>query len=90
MHHTIKGVRSRRAWRTITNDPDWLRWNYATVVWGIATGHELYHPTPLRNIFDPLLRRVRAGRSRTGGYGPAGDQGRDARLPAVPTCRGWP
>ena len=30
------------------DDPEWLRWNYATVVWGIATAHEFYHPNPLR------------------------------------------
>ena len=47
MHHTIKGVRPDGA-RYDADDPDWLRWNYATVVWGLATAHELYHPKPLR------------------------------------------
>ncbi|MDY6999971.1 MAG: oxygenase MpaB family protein [Actinomycetota bacterium] len=47
MHHTIKGVRPDGA-RYDADDPDWLRWNYATVVWGLATAHELYHPQPLR------------------------------------------
>ncbi|MCV7152483.1 oxygenase MpaB family protein [Mycolicibacterium pyrenivorans] len=47
MHHTIKGIRPDGA-RYDADDPDWLRWNYATVVWGIATAHELYHPQPLR------------------------------------------
>ncbi len=47
MHHTIKGVRPDGA-RYDADDPEWLRWNYATVVWGIATAHELYHPNPLR------------------------------------------
>ncbi|WP_319450770.1 MULTISPECIES: oxygenase MpaB family protein [unclassified Mycobacterium] len=47
MHHTIKGVRPDGA-RYDADDPDWLRWNYATVVWGLATAHEMYHPQPLR------------------------------------------
>ncbi len=47
MHHTIKGIRPDGA-RYDADDPDWLRWNYATVVWGLATAHELYHPQPLR------------------------------------------
>ncbi|KUI33477.1 oxygenase MpaB family protein [Mycobacterium sp. GA-2829] len=47
MHHTIKGVRPDGL-AYDADDPDWLRWNYATVVWGIATAHELYHPNPLR------------------------------------------
>ncbi|MEZ0363234.1 oxygenase MpaB family protein [Mycobacterium sp. pUA109] len=47
MHHTVKGVRPDGL-PYDADDPDWLRWNYATVVWGIATAHELYHPQPLR------------------------------------------
>ncbi len=47
MHHTVKGTRPDGA-RYDADDPDWLRWNYATVVWGLATAHELYHPNPLR------------------------------------------
>ena len=47
MHHTIKGVRPDGA-AYDADDPDWLRWNYATVVWGLATAHEMYHPRPLR------------------------------------------
>ena len=47
MHHTIKGTRPDGA-HYDADDPEWLRWNYATVVWGIATAHELYHPNPLR------------------------------------------
>jgi uncharacterized protein (DUF2236 family) len=47
MHHTVKGTRPDGA-RYDADDPEWLRWNYATVVWGIATAHELYHPEPLR------------------------------------------
>ncbi|AKS36806.1 hypothetical protein AFA91_32120 [Mycolicibacterium goodii] len=47
MHHTIKGVRPDGA-AYDADDPDWLRWNYATVVWGLATAHQLYHPQPLR------------------------------------------
>lgn len=47
MHHTIKGVRPDGL-AYDADDPDWLRWNYATVVWGIGTAHEYYHPNPLR------------------------------------------
>jgi uncharacterized protein (DUF2236 family) len=47
MHHTIKGTRPDGA-HYDADDPDWLRWNYATVVWGLATAHQLYHPIPLR------------------------------------------
>lgn len=47
MHHTIKGVRPDGAVYD-AEDPAWLRWNYATVVWGLATAHEMYHPNPLR------------------------------------------
>lgn len=47
MHHTVKGVRPDGL-PYDADHPEWLRWNYATVVWGIATAHELYHPRPLR------------------------------------------
>jgi uncharacterized protein (DUF2236 family) len=30
------------------DDPETLRWAYATVVWGIAAAHERYHYKPLR------------------------------------------
>ncbi len=43
MHHTIKGTRPDGATYD-ADDPEWLRWNYATVVWGLATAHEIYHP----------------------------------------------
>ncbi|MBA9006298.1 oxygenase MpaB family protein [Thermomonospora cellulosilytica] len=47
MHHTVKGTRPDGL-AYDADDPDWLRWNYATVVWGLATAHERYHPRPLR------------------------------------------
>lgn len=47
MHHTVKGTRPDGL-DYDADDPEWLRWNYATVVWGIATAHEYYHPNPLR------------------------------------------
>jgi uncharacterized protein (DUF2236 family) len=47
MHHTIKGTRPDGL-AYDADDPDWLRWNYATVVWGLATAHERYHRRPLR------------------------------------------
>lgn len=47
MHHTVKGTRPDGL-PYDADDPEWLRWNYATVVWGIATAHERYHHRPLR------------------------------------------
>jgi uncharacterized protein (DUF2236 family) len=47
MHHTVKGTRPDGL-PYDADDPDWLRWNYATVVWGLATAHERYHRSPLR------------------------------------------
>lgn len=47
MHHTVKGIRPDGL-PYDADHPEWLRWNYATVVWGIATAHEMYHPRPLR------------------------------------------
>lgn len=47
MHGTVRGVRpDGRGYDAA--DPETLRWAYATVVWGIATAHERYHPRPLR------------------------------------------
>jgi uncharacterized protein (DUF2236 family) len=65
MHHTIKGVRPDGA-RYDADDPDWLRWNYATVVWGIATAHEMYHPIPLRDIDRYYGEFVRVGHALGG------------------------
>jgi uncharacterized protein (DUF2236 family) len=53
MHHTVKGTRPDGL-RYDADDPEWLRWNYATVVWGLATAHERYHHDPLRG--DDLER----------------------------------
>lgn len=47
MHHKLKGVRADGE-RYDADDPHTLRWNYATVVWGLATAHEKYHHKPLR------------------------------------------
>ncbi|GAA3208353.1 oxygenase MpaB family protein [Actinocorallia longicatena] len=47
MHHTVKGTRPDGL-AYDADDPEWLRWNYATVVWGLATAHERYHARPLR------------------------------------------
>ncbi|MFW0792073.1 oxygenase MpaB family protein [Gordonia sp. CPCC 205333] len=67
MHHTIKGVRPDGL-PYDADDPDWLRWNYATVVWGIATAHEIYHPNPLRgNELDEYYAEfVRVGQALGG------------------------
>jgi len=47
MHNTVRGVRpDGRPYDA--DDPETLRWAYATVVWGIAAAHERYHARPLR------------------------------------------
>ncbi|MEV4002735.1 oxygenase MpaB family protein [Actinomadura sp. NPDC049753] len=56
MHHTVKGTRPDGL-AYDADDPDWLRWNYATVVWGLATAHERYHRRPLKG--DDLERYYR-------------------------------
>jgi uncharacterized protein (DUF2236 family) len=48
------------------DDPEWLRWNYATVVWGIATAHQMYHPMPLRDIDRYYGEFVRVGHALGG------------------------
>ncbi|MGI8493668.1 MAG: oxygenase MpaB family protein [Acidimicrobiales bacterium] len=47
MHKRVKGTRPDGQ-SYDANDPETLRWAYATVVWGIATAHERYHARPLR------------------------------------------
>ncbi len=88
MHHTIKGVRPDGL-PYDADDPDWLRWNYATVVWGgIATGHELYHPAPLRNIDRYYGEFVRVGHALGGA---TCLRPRPRRWTACGrTCRSWP
>lgn len=65
MHHTVKGTRPDGL-AYDADDPDWLRWNYATVVWGIATAHQMYHPTPLRDIDRYYSEFVRVGHALGG------------------------
>ena len=65
MHHTVKGVRPDGL-PYDADDADWLRWNYATVVWGIATGHQMYHPIPLRDIDRYYGEFVRVGHALGG------------------------
>ena len=67
MHHTIKGTRPDGV-HYDADSPEWLRWNYATVVWGIATAHEHYHPRPLRgdDLDDYYRAFVRVGESLGG------------------------
>lgn len=65
MHHTVKGVRPDGL-PYDADDPDWLRWNYATVVWGIATAHQMYHPAPLRDIDRYYGEFVRLGHALGG------------------------
>ncbi len=65
MHHTVKGTRPDGL-AYDADDPDWLRWNYATVVWGIATAHQMYHPIPLRDIDRYYGEFVRVGNALGG------------------------
>jgi uncharacterized protein (DUF2236 family) len=48
MHGTVHGVSALTGMRYDARDPELLRWNYANVVWGLATAHERYHFAPLR------------------------------------------
>jgi uncharacterized protein (DUF2236 family) len=48
MHSTVHGVSGLTGLPYDAADPDLLRWNYANVVWGLATAHERYHLRPLR------------------------------------------
>jgi uncharacterized protein (DUF2236 family) len=65
MHHRIRGVRpDGRAYDA--DDPETLRWAYATVVWGIAAAHERYHLRPLREIDDYYREFARVGEALGG------------------------
>lgn len=67
MHSQIRGVRpDGRSYDA--DDPETLRWAYATVVWGIATAHERYHRRPLRGAdLDEYYRQfVRVGEALGG------------------------
>lgn len=48
MHGTVHGVSELTGAQYDARNPDLLRWNYANVVWGLATAHERYHFAPLR------------------------------------------
>lgn len=65
MHHTIKGTRPDGL-AYDADDPEWLRWNYATVVWGLATAHERYHRRPLHDIDRYYREFVRVGEALGG------------------------
>jgi len=47
MHRKVHGQRPDGV-SYDTQDPDFYRWNYATIVWGYGRAHELYHPRPLQ------------------------------------------
>ncbi|XRQ13499.1 oxygenase MpaB family protein [Actinomadura welshii] len=65
MHHTVKGTRPDGL-AYDADDPEWLRWNYATVVWGLATAHERYHRRPLHDIDRYYREFVRVGEALGG------------------------
>jgi uncharacterized protein (DUF2236 family) len=67
MHHRVRGVRpDGRPYDA--DDPETLRWAYATVVWGIASAHERYHARPLRGdeLDDYYRQFVRVGEALGG------------------------
>jgi uncharacterized protein (DUF2236 family) len=72
MHHRIRGVRPDGV-AYDAEDPETLRWAYATVVWGIARAHERYHARPLRGEdLDAYYREfVRVGEALGGADLPA-------------------
>ncbi|MEO6628342.1 MAG: oxygenase MpaB family protein [Aquihabitans sp.] len=70
MHHTIKGTRPDGI-AYDADDQHFLRWNYATVVWGIATAHERYHPKPIPDIDRYYREFVRVGEALGGTELPA-------------------
>ncbi|GAA0234031.1 oxygenase MpaB family protein [Cryptosporangium japonicum] len=73
MHHTVKGVRPDGL-PYDADSPEWLRWNYATVVWGLATAHERYHRAPLADIDRYYGEFVRVGEALGGTDLPATKQ----------------
>lgn len=70
MHHRVRGVRpDGRAYDA--DDPETLRWAYATVVWGIAEAHERYHLRPLDDIDEYYRQFVTVGEALGGTNLPA-------------------
>jgi uncharacterized protein (DUF2236 family) len=65
MHHTVKGTRPDGL-PYDADAPEWLRWNYATVVWGLATAHERYHARPIEDIDRYYGEFVRVGEALGG------------------------
>jgi uncharacterized protein (DUF2236 family) len=67
MHRKVHGVR-RDGLPYDTRETEFFRWNYATVVWGWARAHEVYHPHPLRGAdLDEYYRQyTRIGRELFG------------------------
>jgi uncharacterized protein (DUF2236 family) len=65
MHHRVRGTRPDGR-RYDADDPETLRWAYATVVWGIAAAHERYHLRPLENIDAYYEQFVRVGQALGG------------------------
>lgn len=70
MHGTVHGV-SPTGLPYDARDPELLRWNYANVVWGIATAHERYHVRPLSDIDEYYGEYARVGAALGGTELPA-------------------
>lgn len=65
MHGTVHGV-STAGLPYDARDPELLRWNYANVVWGMATAHERYHLRPLKDIDEYYGEFARVGEALGG------------------------
>jgi uncharacterized protein (DUF2236 family) len=65
MHHRVRGTRPDGR-NYDADDPETLRWAYATVVWGIATAHERYHARPLKDIDRYYREFVQVGEALGG------------------------
>lgn len=66
MHGTVNGVNADIGVPYDARDPELLRWNYANVVWGLATAHERYHPKPLPDIDRYYREYTRVGQALGG------------------------
>ena len=68
MHHTIKGTRPDGVAYNTELGPEWLRWNYTTVVWGIASTHGHFRAQAIKrdDIDDYYGAFVRVGEALGG------------------------
>ncbi|MGH9136940.1 MAG: oxygenase MpaB family protein [Acidimicrobiales bacterium] len=88
LHSTIEGVRpDGKPYSAM--DPETMRWAYCTVVWGIANGHQRFHPKPLQGTdLDQYYREfTRVGEALYGSDLPATkDEVDQYLLDSAPLC----